>query len=128
MNANGSRYVPACARPFGRAGLPWLGVAHVELGATVARLCRDGAVDERTRDSLLDRVDADFAAFDVVEWRGAVPASARALLVRHALRALDVVQLASALALRSRPLRFWCADARLANAAVAEGLGSSGPG
>jgi hypothetical protein len=50
------------------------------------------------------------------------------LLIRHALRALDVVQLASALALRARPLRFWCADGRLASAAQAEGLKVVRPG
>lgn len=103
-------------------------IAHVELTATFARLCREGALDEGTRDALFDRVDADFPTFEIVEWKGTVARSARSLLARHALRALDVIQLASALAFRARPLRFWCADGRLSAAAAAEGLKVVRPG
>ncbi len=103
-------------------------ITHVELGATFARLCRQGAVDETTRDVLFDRIDADFPTFEVVEWKSAVQRSARTLLSRHPLRALDVIQLASALALGARPVRFWCADGRLATAAAAEGLRIVRPG
>jgi predicted nucleic acid-binding protein len=97
-------------------------VAHAELAATFARLCREGAVDEKTRDALFDRIDRDFPTFEVVEWRASVASAVRQLVSRHPLRALDAVQLASALALRARPLRFWCADGRLAAAAGSEGL------
>jgi predicted nucleic acid-binding protein len=103
-------------------------VTHVELTATFARLCREGALDERTRDALFDRVDEDFPTFEVVEWKAAGARVARPLLARHRLRAMDVVQLASALALRARPVRFWCADGRLAAAAAAEGLRVVRPG
>lgn len=103
-------------------------VTHVELAATFARLGREGALDEGTRDALLDRVDRDFPTFEVVEWRGSTRLAARPLLARHPLRALDVIQLASALALRARPIRFWCADGRLATAAAAEGLRVARPG
>ena len=103
-------------------------ITHVELTATFARLCREGSLEAATRDALFDRVDADFPSFEVVEWKGAVRRSVRALLVRHALRALDVVQLASALALGARPVRFWCADGRLSAAAAAEGLRAVRPG
>ena len=47
-------------------------IAQVELDATFARLCREGALDEKTRDALFDRVDADFPTFEIVEWKGAV--------------------------------------------------------
>lgn len=103
-------------------------IAQVELDATFARLCREGALDDETRDALFNRVDADFATFEVVEWKGRVAQSARPLLARNALRAMDAVQLASALAFRARPVRFWCADARLATAAAAEGLRVVRPG
>lgn len=44
-------------------------ITHTELGATFARLCREGAIDEATREALFDRVDQDFPTFEVVEWR-----------------------------------------------------------
>jgi len=97
-------------------------VTHTELGATFARLQREGLIDLAARDALLDRIDGDFGTFEVVEWRAAVAGSARTLVCRHPLRALDAIQLASSLALGVRRVRFWCADPRLATAAVAEGL------
>ena len=97
-------------------------VTHAELGATFARLRREGLIDSSVRDNLLDRVDADFGTFEVVEWRAAVAAGVRALVCRHPLRALDAIQLASCLALGVRRVRFWCADERLTTAAAAEGL------
>ncbi len=97
-------------------------ITQVELTATLARVWRETGMEVDVRDAMLDRVDADFRLFDVVEWRGALARSARPLLCRRSLRALDAVQLASALALGTRRMRFWCFDARLAAAASAEGL------
>jgi hypothetical protein len=97
-------------------------VTHAELASAFARLARDGVVDARAREALLDRIDEDFPTFEVIEWRAQVARGVRSLVSRHPLRALDAIQLASALALRVRPLRFWCADERLVLAAAAEGL------
>lgn len=97
-------------------------IAHTELASAFARLGRDGAMPLRTRAELLRRVEADFTAFDIVELRPAIARAAAALVGRHPLRTLDALQLGSALALGSAPVRFWCADNRLARAAAAEGL------
>lgn len=102
-------------------------IAHAELASALARLCREGSLDARARDRLLARIDADFATFDVVELRPAVSRMAAALVCRHPLRALDALQLASALALGRPTVRFWCADERLVAAASAEGLRTTTP-
>ncbi len=115
----GTREVRAALR---RRGPAVARVTHAELAATFARLGRDAVIDARVRDALLDRIDADFTAFEIVEWRVSVASHVRALVCRHALRALDAVQLASSLVLGPRRVRFWCADERLVGAAAVEGL------
>lgn len=102
-------------------------IAHTELASAIARLHREGALDLRRRDALLARIESDFGTFDVVELRAAVSRSAAELVCRHPLRALDALQLASALALGRPTVRFWCADERLAAAARAEGLRATLP-
>lgn len=102
-------------------------IAHTELAWAFARLCREGSLDARARDGLLARIDADFATFDVVELRPAVSRTAAALVQRHPLRALDALQLASALAIGRPTVRLWCAHERLIGAASAEGLRTTTP-
>ena len=67
----------------------------------------------------------DFTALRVVELSTPVVLEARALLVRHPLRAGDAIQLASALLLRrelAEPVTFAVYDDRLKAAAKVEGL------
>jgi predicted nucleic acid-binding protein len=67
----------------------------------------------------------DFATLIIVEFTPEITADARALLLRHRLRAGDAVQLASCLYLQremSQSLRFVAFDDRLAEAARHEGL------
>ena len=102
------------------------------------------ALNRRVREAVLTtaqyaEIIADFASFCVndyqfIELTPAVVAHSRQLLERHALRAYDVVQLASALIARdslvsagfAAPI-FISADDRLLNAARLEGLLADNP-
>jgi predicted nucleic acid-binding protein len=75
-------------------------LSAVEIASALARRCREGAFPPRARDRALAALEVDFSAFHVVELSAPVARHARALLVRHPLRAGDAIQLASALLLR----------------------------
>jgi predicted nucleic acid-binding protein len=77
------------------------------------------------RDRALASLENDFAALIIVEFTPEITADARALLLRHRLRAGDAVQLASCLYLQrelSQTLPFVAFDDRLTEAARHEGL------
>ena len=70
-------------------------------------------------------LETDFAALIIVEFTPEITAEARALLLRHRLRAGDAVQLASCLYLLrelTQPLPFVAFDDRLTEAARHQGL------
>ena len=97
----------------------------VEVASALARRCREGAFPPAERDRALAALETDLSALRVVELSPPVVREARELLVRHALRAGDAVQLASALLLRREldvEVRFAAYDDRLKAAARAEGL------
>jgi hypothetical protein len=96
----------------------------VEVVSALARRCREGAFDLAERDRALAELTHDLAAMTVVEIVSAVTSRARALLVRHTLRAGDALQLASCLMLRdgAGSVAFAAFDDRLVEAARAEGL------
>jgi len=74
---------------------------------------------------MLAALEGDLPALAVVEMIPDVTAEARALLVRHPLRAGDAIQLASCLYLQRElrePVLFVGFDERLLEAARAEGL------
>jgi hypothetical protein len=100
-------------------------LSAVEIVSALARRCREGAFAPAERDRALAALEEDFSALRVVELSSPVVAEARALLVRHPLRAGDAIQLASALLLRrelGEPVAFAAYDDRLKVAAKAEGL------
>ncbi len=105
-------------------------ITYAEVAGALARAAREGAFDEDVRDALLDRLGDDLDAFQTVEIRRAVVWRTRELVIRHALRGYDAVQLACALVMHERggSVRFWSADARLVAAAQAEGLRAAIPG
>lgn len=96
---------------------------------TISGLCRrwrEGALAIDDRDRVLSRLRNDLGQVIVVELTAPVVARATALLLRHALRAADAIQLASALFLRDElggEMPFLTADERLAAAARSEGFG-----
>lgn len=98
-------------------------LARVEVHSAFARLLREGQSSEAVRTSL--------AEFEEL-WRGmaqiqmdrAVDAAC-GLCLKHPLRTLDAIHLASALLLREEgglEIVFACADGRLRDAAAAEGF------
>jgi uncharacterized protein len=99
-------------------------IAYAEIAATMARLVRDGSLEETARTSIVARLDADFAVVTIVEVRAALVRRVPELVARRPLRGYDAVHLASALALRDRTeaVTFWAADTALVEAARAEGL------
>jgi uncharacterized protein len=100
-------------------------LSEVEVASALVRRAREGAFTAAERDRALASLTDDFAALIMVEFTPEVMAGARALLLRHHLRAADAVQLASCLYLQremKQPLPFVAFDVRLAEAARHEGL------
>jgi len=101
-------------------------LSEVEVASALARLCRENRLSRRSRDRAIATFAADLASWYVVEITAAITSSARRLLVRHALRSGDAIQLASALWLQQAtdsPIEGVLAlDDRLITAAQAERL------
>jgi hypothetical protein len=100
-------------------------LSEVEVASAIARRAREGVLSAEQRDQLLAALSDDVPALAMVELVPEVAAEARSLLLKHALRAGDSIQLASGLYLQrqsARPIRFVVYDERLATAARAEGL------
>ena len=100
-------------------------LSAIEVACALARRCREGAFAPAERDRALAALEDDLAALRVVELSSPVVVEARALLLRHPLRAGDAIQLASALVLRrelGEPVTFVAYDDRLKVAAKSEGL------
>jgi predicted nucleic acid-binding protein len=100
-------------------------LSEVEIASGIVRRAREGAFTASRRDRMLDALRLDLPALAVVELIPEVAADARALLLRHPLRASDAIQLASCQYLQrqlAEPVPFVAFDRRLAAAAQAEGL------
>jgi predicted nucleic acid-binding protein len=97
----------------------------IEIASALARRAREGAVTTAERDRAVRRLNADLAAYILVELTAELSADAQALLLRHPLRSGDAVQLASCLYLQretGQGVLFAAFDERLNKAARAEGL------
>jgi uncharacterized protein len=100
-------------------------LSEVEVASGLVRRTREGAFTAARRDRMLDALQRDLPAIAVVEVIPEVAADARALLLRHPLRASDAIQLASCQYLQrqlAEPVPFVAFERRLAAAAHAEGL------
>ena len=100
-------------------------VSEVEVASGIVRRAREGALSPPQRDRVLAALADDLPALVIVELTPDLAIEARRLLLAHALRAGDAIQLASALYLGrhlARPLPFVAFDGRLTQAAAAEGL------
>ena len=100
-------------------------LSEVEVASALVRRAREGAFTVEERDRALASLADDFTTLIIVEFTPEITADARALLLRHRLRAGDAVQLASCLYLQremSQPLPFVVFDDRLAEAARHEGV------
>jgi len=101
-------------------------LSEVEVVSAFARLARDKAISRPQRDRVVAAFVADLAAWHVVEVTPEVVTTARRLLMQHALRSGDAVQLAGALVLQAGMGREFQAlvayDHRVLDAARAEQL------
>jgi hypothetical protein len=100
-------------------------LSEVEVTSGIVRRARDGAFTAARRDRALAALQRDMPALAVVEVIPEVTADARALLLRHPLRAGDAIQLASCLYLQrqlNQSVPFVAFDQRLLDAARAEGV------
>jgi predicted nucleic acid-binding protein len=100
-------------------------LSHVAIVSALARRSHEGAFAAADRDRAVAALNAHLEAWVIVELTPALSAEAQRLLVRHALRSGDAVQLASCLYLQRElgqcvPLIAF--DDRLNHAARAEGL------
>lgn len=100
-------------------------LSEVEVASALVRRAREGAFTVSERDRALASLAHDFSTLIIVEFTPEITVAARALLIRHRLRAGDAVQLASCLYLQrevTEPLSFVAFDERLVAAAQGEGL------
>jgi predicted nucleic acid-binding protein len=100
-------------------------LSEVEVASALIRRTREGAFTQDERDRALVSLESDFATLILVECTPEIITGARALLLRHRLRAGDAVQLASCLYLQrelGQPVPFVAFDTRLTDAAGGEGL------
>jgi hypothetical protein len=100
-------------------------LSELEIASALARRCREGTLSGRERDRALAALSTDIASVDVVELLPEVSQRGAALVVRHALRTGDAIQLASCLYLRphtASELQLLAYDTRLNEAARAEGV------
>jgi predicted nucleic acid-binding protein len=100
-------------------------ISTVEIASARARRERERAFTASERDRAITRLNADLAAWVLVELTAELTADAQSLVVRHALRTGDAIQLASALHLKreiGQRMQFAAFDDRLTDAASAEGL------
>jgi predicted nucleic acid-binding protein len=100
-------------------------LSEVEVASGIVRRAREGAFTAARRDRALAALQRDVPAFAIVEVIPDVTADARALLLRHPLRASDAIQLGSCLYLQrqlNQPVPLVAFDQRLLDAARAEGL------
>lgn len=98
---------------------------QIEILSAVARRCREGSIAPDEREAIAAALEADLSGLFVVEVTPEVIATAKPLLMRHALRSGDAIQLASAQLLGQRTgdrMCFRCFDLRLSAAARAEGM------
>ena len=100
-------------------------VAYPEARAALARRQREGGMTRPALARVVGALDRDLGRFVVVELSAKVAKRAGDLAQRRALRGFDAIHLASALEmeeLTGAVPGFCCFDARLREAAVAEGL------
>jgi uncharacterized protein len=122
----GSEEVIALFRAQVAAACCRLGV--VEMIATVARKSSEVPIAGPALDAILDNIRADFAAFRVVPVDEPLIVAATELALRHRLRTMDALHLASALSLRTAgEVVMVSADAELLAAAAKERLGTISP-
>ena len=108
-----------------------LDITLVESRSAVRRREREGDISTADADRILKQIEDDAAAFFLLQpSTSAVMEEAARLIDRHPLQAYDALQLAGCLVVGHHapgPLTFVCADARLCQAAILEGVTTLNP-
>jgi len=100
-------------------------LAYAEARAAFARKRREKGISDAAYKSVKDALEHDWPSYFILSLAGQTVKAAGDLAEKHALRGFDALHLASALDLRlsgASPIRFLTADARLRDAARAEGF------
>jgi len=100
-------------------------VAWPEMRAALARRNREGFLSTNALRTILSDLERDFSRLFVLDVNAEVGSLAGELAERRALRGMDAIHLASVLRLQAEieaPVHFLCFDARLRDAARAEGI------
>jgi predicted nucleic acid-binding protein len=104
--------------------LTWV-LSDVEVRSGIARLGRDGAMDQVEIQAAISRIETFWESVNQISLVESVKPRAKRLLGVHVLKAADALQLGAALAaVYDNPLgwEFVCLDQRLATAARREGF------
>jgi predicted nucleic acid-binding protein len=127
----GSHWVRSWIFPKHRNSIIVSAISNVEMASLLMRREREKSITKAERIRILNNFLRHLdRQYQVIELDDVLFDRARGLLVKYPLRALDALQLASALEaariLQVRPT-FLSADTRLLTAAVAEGLPADDP-
>ena len=108
-----------------------LDITLIESRSAVRRRQREGDISGADADRILKQIEEDASSsFLLQPSTSAVMEEAARLIDRHPLRAYDALQLAGCLVVRHHvpgPLTFVCADTRLCEAAILEGVTTLNP-
>ncbi len=122
----GSQMVIELAQDPDRNQIVILDMALLESRSAIRRRQREGDITALDANRLLRQIEEDASSLHLVQSSTpAVIREASRLLDTYPLRAYDALQLAGCLVVRDRvaaPLTFVCADVRLCETAVAQGL------
>jgi predicted nucleic acid-binding protein len=101
-------------------------LTYAEVHATFARKLREKEISLKTYKGTCSLFEADWQAMAIVRMEDKLLPKIRSLLTKHPLRSADSVHLASALYISEcsskKPLPFACADNKLLQASISEGL------
>ena len=108
-----------------------VGTTVLECRSAIRRRERSGEISETDANQTIDRIENDVVSRYLVQpLTEAVFNEARRLIDVGPLKALDALQLAGCLSIRTDvtpPLTFVCADTRLCEAAILEGVDTINP-
>lgn len=106
-------------------------LTYAEVHATFARKLREKEISLKTYQGTCSLFEADWEAMAIVRIEDKLLPKIRSLLAKHPLRSADSVHLASALYVSEyshyNALPFACADKKLLQAAINEGLAGWNP-
>ena len=108
-----------------------VGTTILECRSAIRRRERSGEISTLDADLAIDRIENDaLSRYFVQPLTEAVFSEARRLIDIRPLKALDALQLAGCLSIRTSvalPMTFICADTRLCDAAIQEGVETINP-